>query len=367
MLFVPFFVKALDCVSVTGTGENLGDEVKCGTESFYVFKRDNQKTQLLAKYNLLVGDKIDYLAADSTAPVDGEVDDFLEASQAYCLTYARSKGYNPYYVFPMDDGQGDTIDGCRVYEKIEYEQVRQDKKAIGTFLENGKSKLPLYGITYMEPRWGYEAIHDGVTNNFSYDSDGKFVIDGTYYKEYIDGYKDELSRQKIPVEDVSFPNLSKVLEFLETISGEHIEVNLQYPSNANVDEPEYYIGKMDVKNLLGEKNKWLYSVTYWMGSGYRFENMPNTYNDYYISNEGFLCGLGRGECGYFGYPIGNGIRPVITVSNVHVLNSSEDFTSEEEKENPNTVTGYIVMSSAILIVSLVICLLYYKKAKKAHR
>ena len=39
------------------------------------------------------------------------------------------------------------INGCRIYEEIEYESVRQDERAVGTKLDgSGKSILPLYGI-----------------------------------------------------------------------------------------------------------------------------------------------------------------------------------------------------------------------------
>ena len=41
-------------------------------------------------------------------------------------------------------------------------------------------------------------------------------------------------------------------------------------------------------------------------------------NDYYISNEGMLCAIGRGECVYLPYPIGNGIRPLVTIAKSEV-------------------------------------------------
>ena len=52
-------VNAENCQVITGDGTNLGDEIKCGTESFYVINYDENQTELLAKYNLLAGDKID--------------------------------------------------------------------------------------------------------------------------------------------------------------------------------------------------------------------------------------------------------------------------------------------------------------------
>ena len=74
---------------------------------------------------------------------------------------------------------------------------------------------------------------------------------------------------------------------------------------------------MDIKEYVKDKYKWLYSITYWLGSGYKENGELDgqvDYLDYYISNEGFLCALGRGNCAKFIYPIGHGVRPMVTLS-----------------------------------------------------
>ena len=47
-----------------------------------------------------------------------------------------------------------------------------------------------------------------------------------------------------------------------------------------------------------------------------------------------LCAIGRGECSYFSYPIGNGVRPVITLS---VNNIIDPFKITTETEGKGTV------------------------------
>ena len=47
--------NAEQCIVVSGTGEEIGDEVNCGGEYFYVIDHDGTNTKLLAKYNLLAG------------------------------------------------------------------------------------------------------------------------------------------------------------------------------------------------------------------------------------------------------------------------------------------------------------------------
>lgn len=70
---------------------------------------------------------------------------------------------------------------------------------------------------------------------------------------------------------------------------------------------------MDIKEY-AKNIEWVYDITYWLGSGFKgTDPTASEFNDYYISNEGMLCALGRGQCGYLKYPIGNGLRPAITI------------------------------------------------------
>ena len=43
------------CTIVSGDGTNVGDEITCGTENFYVMSNDGNNITMLAKYNLKVG------------------------------------------------------------------------------------------------------------------------------------------------------------------------------------------------------------------------------------------------------------------------------------------------------------------------
>ena len=309
-------VNAEKCIVVSGDGSHPGDEIKCGTESFYVLEANNETTRLFAKYNLMVGDTINFIPA-----TDDEVDEFY-ADQAnvdkdFCEALAEDNGFHPYYTYPMYDFNTNDFTGCRVYEKINYEHAVQDPRAEGTVLVNGKSKLPLYGITYMVPEWGYEAIHNNNIKENAYDRKGDLIIDDSSFEKYLLDYQRELERQNIHTEDVSFITIKGMKDFIEEISGREFELNLSYIQDPQ-SIPDYYTLKMNIKDYVPEKFSWLYENTYWIGSGFRYEDQNNfdshsEYNDFYISNEGFLCALGRGECGYFDYPIGNGLRPAVTV------------------------------------------------------
>lgn len=361
IMFIPFFVNAKNsCKIVSGTGNDIGDEIKCGTESFYIVSTTDDTVSMLAKYNLMVGDKIDYFELDEPAT-------FTSSSEAesFCNSEAELKGYDPYYTFPMVTdpyAYNQEVIGCRVYEQIKYDKVVQDEKAIGTKLVNGKSVLPLYGIVYMSPYWGYDAMIKGDFYDFDYDRKGNLKIDTTPFGKYLDGYKEELKKQNIDVQEVSFINLSRTLELLKVISGKEVEVNLEYPGadmwGWNPEEVEFFYGKMDIKDIVGEKNKWVYDITYWLGSG--FIGDPNSgtedvRNDYFISNEGYLCAVGRGECTYFMYPIGQGIRPLIIIPKNEI---------EKPIVNPETGTKE-ALAAILIIIGITLGFYLYKTNKEA--
>ncbi|MBQ4031575.1 MAG: hypothetical protein II625_07445 [Bacilli bacterium] len=350
-------VKAESCIVVSGTGTNYGDEVQCGSEHFYVLDYTKNKTKLMAKYNLMVGDKISFIEATEDAPLTRDYNNFetfKAAVDEYCDDIAEEQGYDAYYTYAMPNTSTGELKGCRVYENIEYEHALQDSKAEGTILVNGKSKLPLYGITYMVPEWGYDAMEKGIIKENEYDRNGDLIIDGSSYEEYLNDYKEELERQGIKVEKVAFPTLDGILDFLEDVSGETIDIELLYPEHSDPEDPSiYYIGKMDVRDYIEDKYSWLIDRTYWLGSGFEYNNQPNSnygsgseYNDYYLSNEGFLCALGRGECGYFEYPIGNGLRPVITVSSEDIgykIETKTDGNGEIKSEKIEAKSGEVII------------------------
>ena len=57
LLFIMFIgmTNAAKCNVISGTGKNIGDEIACGTEHFYVVSNDGVTVKLLSKYNLLAG------------------------------------------------------------------------------------------------------------------------------------------------------------------------------------------------------------------------------------------------------------------------------------------------------------------------
>ena len=57
LFFIPFYVNAKEsCTIVSGNGTDIGSEIACGEEHFYVIDSNDTSVRMLAKYNLGVGD-----------------------------------------------------------------------------------------------------------------------------------------------------------------------------------------------------------------------------------------------------------------------------------------------------------------------
>ncbi len=326
-------VNAEKCTVVTGDGSHIGDEIKCGTEYFYIINTNNNQTKLLAKYNLYAGDKIDAITVE-----ENEWPANYNEEYEFCENLAREKGYNPYLVFPRQDKFL-----CRVYEKLTPEHIRQDPKAEGTKVANDDSVLPIYGIGYMNPNWGYgPTVNDEYYEN-RYDNNGDLIINGSSFGEYINGYKAELESQKIEVVSVGMPVINTMKQFFEDISGKEFVSNLEEdPNYENPYAPYFYTLKMDIKEYVPEKFSWVYDRAYWLGSG--FPGNSDAF-DYYISNEGLLCLMGRGICKYFAYPIGNGIRPLVTIQtkNInYIIETKTDGNGEVTAEKVQAQGGEVI-------------------------
>ena len=410
-------VNAENCQVITGTGTNFGDEIACGTESFYVIDYNENTTKMLAKYNLNVGDTIDYLEVDDPTLKNIPYNEYMtseykEEVAQYCINRGKSKGYNAYYAIVFDNRKGNSfsnytfdVTGCRIYEKIEYEHVRQDEKAIGTtFKSDGTSYYPQVGITYMNEHWGYDYIHDNIEYQNKYIGSislteycenattpqaacimhnedpsqaiyGDLKLEGSSFEKYIKGYKDELERQNINFNDVDFLHLSGFKDIYKKITNEDLYLIFAYEGYLKDGEEnvDYHAsGKLSLIDKIPEKYKWLYATTFWLGSGSLWETEiqesnynVSEYNDYYFTTEGILCSLGRGICQYTDVPIGGGVRPVVTINNEYIKTAKVEDTSKPEEPvkqiNPETKD----IATSLLFIALVLstCLMIYNKKR----
>lgn len=73
------------CTVIEGTGSDVGDEIKCGEEEFYVIENDGVNVKMMGKYNLLVADGYERFILDEpyvVADLDG-IYDYLFNLQSF--------------------------------------------------------------------------------------------------------------------------------------------------------------------------------------------------------------------------------------------------------------------------------------------
>ena len=65
ILLMPFAVNAEEyCTIINGNGKDIGSEIACGSEHFYVIFSNDNEIKMLAKYNLYVGANYDKIKLD---------------------------------------------------------------------------------------------------------------------------------------------------------------------------------------------------------------------------------------------------------------------------------------------------------------
>lgn len=83
--------NAAKCNVVSGTGKNIGDEIACGTEHFYVISNDGTNVKMLAKYNLLAG------MSYSKIQIENKI--YETPQEFYNISVLKEKLNQGYYIY----------------------------------------------------------------------------------------------------------------------------------------------------------------------------------------------------------------------------------------------------------------------------
>lgn len=173
LFFIPTIVNAEGhCRVVSGNGSNLGSEVDCGGEHFYIFDKDNSNLRLLAKYNLLDGNEYERIVVSGYNPT---FEDNEKAQSLINQGFTYSCGYDIYSdistciftnSFPEKNKTIRFDAGLRTYREILF--------------------LPeVYDAIQNE---GYIPIYTSIESTLFYDSTQSQKINGEYYY-YASGIK----------------------------------------------------------------------------------------------------------------------------------------------------------------------------------
>ena len=378
-LLTPMTTHAEKCLITKGDGTQVGDEIKCGTEEFYVISRKDNVVKMLAKYNLMIGDEIN---ADTFMSED------IEAVKERCQELRNSGEYNDVILTKktvlLEENKAETDNYfCRTYKSLKYDNVKQNSKAKGLSLKliyTEKRKIlgdeieyeesiyaidyPLYGSVYMT--LPTKNNHELATNKM-----WNIIFEKSPFYEYAIEYKKTLNGLNINANDVGILNYEDFADLYEKVtkqSFDKINFDDMAQDGAFIDEeirgkneltPEasydvdlsFSFFKQNIKNDVKQGYEWLYSTSYWLGFmyGYYFEDYSYHIGDLFITEAGDICSriLGCNDP-----KMGLGYRPVVSINATELVQQLEEPkdeipTEEEIIENPETgiveTLGYSIM------------------------
>lgn len=369
----PVFLNAKVCSIVSGTGKDIGDEIACGSEHFYIIESNDNTSKLLSKYNLYVGDKIEKDTENFNVEEYGDDSLAYDAADARCEELIGAYGEdNVAFTIKYTEEEGSTDYFCRIFTPLEYDRVKQNELAIGLYpTANREVAYPIYGAVYLDQEVGEK----------EFDENHDMIPETSQFSTYLTGYKQTLSEIGVNVNSIGFIKKSGVEKLINSVSDKKITIPT-YDPTADVEGSmweydiysDYFLGisKVNIIEYVPEKYKWIYATSYWTGSATVTDNEWKDYYDEFLTTVGDYCSYGRG-CEE--RKMGLGLRPVIEINNSEFIEEKpqkeeppkEEIKTEEEPNievNPKTGDNAISYFT-IEVISLLSLLgsIYYSKKK----
>ena len=326
-------VYAEKCTVVSGNGKEVGDEIACGTEHFYVMDYNENQIKMLSKYNLYVG-RIYYKIikesqSDCMAQVNAEDANFYAYNDNVCEFFKYINNYSLSSASNLEECKNKYINdnSKKFYQYITIsnnsgsciyftgiESIKQSELAIGAHGdERGKPEFPEVAITNYN--LGLSLDDDAIPNQYYNNS----RLGDDYFE--IGGYVDTLADMGYNVVSAKMPNLEDIDRVIKKISNRNLPLsqcnhNNWTPvyENEQYGEVKYYVIS-DLKDYLSNKYSWLYSTTYWLSTKYADETYEEFANDsaLFIDTLGYVCT--GDECSI----VGAGTRPIVTINTSEVV------------------------------------------------
>lgn len=294
-------VNAEKCVAVSGDGKNVGDEVACGSEHFYVMSNDGTNIKMLAKYNLKTNLNMYNLNVNGY-----ESTSYNGYYQIDLVQQLLKEGWDVYHVDYEYEYDEDNDNDKYIFNNVifldYYKNDNIDNKVI--FFDND---LSLYDIYQNDEIKKY--LNDGYNLEETFDSDSGVGFSGVRLIKY----KDNSTQYKniyLDETQLTFNELYNKNEIKSLVDDGWYILDWNYNGYTKLsDSNSYYkLGfyivtlakseNYDKVLLLSDKeyNNWTDFWNY-MENTEEYLNYENNgyycngYNSYYIGNKGYYNGV----------------------------------------------------------------------------
>ena len=286
------------CKIISGDGTNIGDEIQCGTENFYVLENDGKNIKMLAKYNLYIGKQYDKILFSETF-------DTLDEAKDYWSTHKENNGQQ-IHKYLTDENNKYT--GIMVYTELEYDSVLQNENALGAHGgSKGEPEFPEVGVYDYDLDLFQLTIPSDDIYEDDYQDYGLGYSDFYYYLSY---YKSTLEELGVYAELVDMLTVKEINELVYKTSGEYLPL-AKWAAEWDWSDSQYSDGYNDTYLILGsikeytkEEYSWIWGTTYWTKTATEDHGQI-----YFVDTLGNLC-LTYSCNGV----LGAGIRPVVTIA-----------------------------------------------------
>ncbi len=315
------------CTIVSGTGKDIGDEIDCAGERFYIIENKNDSIRALAKYNLYAG--WNYIKTEnySTTASGSELDDEIENTCS-----AKGDGWQGAIVRSQKKFIAPTQYYCYKWEEIEEEPIKQNEQAIGAHGGTmGSPALEEKGIMSFYPEDMYSDPNANVEGKYYYNFDFATDRNGTQVKQQhwtLTSYQQTLSSLGINISNIDILTVNDIDDLVYATNKTRLPLNdwtvdpeAAESVHGNYVEEYYIMGS--ISDYLSNKYSWLWSTTYWTRTMY-VTGQGNSYLNgyvYFVDTLGNMCSAMNCNSA-----VGAGMRPVITISKENVSYKVETKT-----------------------------------------
>ena len=307
------FVNAKEfCTVVSGNGTDIGSEIACDTEHFYVIENDGENTKMLAKYNLYVGRNFNIEKLPQTFT------NYWNANNYVMNNYDTSK-YSGFSILSSNhDGIYDYFRYHVTITEDDKDYGIQNEKALSAHGgEKGEPEYPIYA-SY----WANEFTRDFLIDSIEYSTElyQDFVVSRSVLNDNLQYYSNYLEKAGYSIENIDLLTVNDIKNVVDKVSNKKMPIDEWTPDKWVVQgDYSYKVGSL--KDYLPSGYEWLYSTTYWTrtvvnpGKVTNDENFDDRPYVYFIDTLGDICNAQFCNA----TDIFAGVRPYVVIANDSII------------------------------------------------